>query len=82
MVFSAFGSHCGTGVSLLADAALMRLSILSLQVTGDRVVVADVAVKTFEFSVSCGSCAQYWCGETPLLSAVRVVPGCVEADSF
>ena len=29
----------------------MRLSILSLQVTGGRLVEADIAVKTFEFRV-------------------------------
>ena len=50
-VFSAFGSRCGAGISLLAGRSLN--ANVNIVFAGDegRLVVADVAVKTFEFRV-------------------------------
>ena len=51
VVFSAFGSHCSTGVSLLVGRSLN--AIVNLVFAGDRgwLVIADIAVKSFEFQV-------------------------------
>ena len=52
VVFPAFGSHCSAGVSLLVGRCLN--AIVSLVFADDRgwLVVADVAVKSFEFRVA------------------------------
>ena len=49
--FSAFGSRCGAGVSLLVGRSLN--ANVNLVFAGDegRLVVADIAVKTFQFRV-------------------------------
>ena len=49
VVFSAFGSHCSPGVSLLIGHSFNAIVNLGFVDDGDRLVVADVAVKTFEF---------------------------------
>ena len=51
VVFSAFGSRCGAGISLLVGRSLN--ANVNLVFAGDegRLVVADIAVKTFEFRV-------------------------------
>ena len=51
VVFSAFGSRCGAGISLLVGRSLN--ANVNLFFAGDegRLVVADIAVKTFEFQV-------------------------------
>ena len=50
-VFSAFGSRCGAGVSLLVGRSLN--ANVNVVFAGDegRLVVADIAGKTFEFRV-------------------------------
>ena len=51
VVFSAFGSSCGAGVSLLVGRSLN--ANVNVVFAGDegRLVVVDIAVKTFEFQV-------------------------------
>ena len=51
MVFLAFGSHCSAGVSLLIRRSLNAIANLVLADDGGRLVVVDVAVKSFEFRV-------------------------------
>ena len=51
MVFSAFGSHCSAEVSLLVRCSLNVIVNLVFAGDGGRLVVADVAVKSFEFRV-------------------------------
>ena len=52
VVFSAFGSRCSTGVSLLVERSLDAIVNLVFTDDGVRLIVADVAVKTFEFRVA------------------------------
>ena len=49
MVFSAFVSHCSAEVSLLVGRNLNAVINLVFTDDGRRLVVADVAVKSFEF---------------------------------
>ena len=49
VVFSAFGSHCNARVSLLVVRSLNAIVNLVFAGDGGRLVVADVAVKSFEF---------------------------------
>ena len=51
VVFSVFSSRCGTGVSLLVGCSLN--ANVNIVFAGDegRLVVADIAIKTFEFRV-------------------------------
>ena len=51
VVFSAFGSRCSAGVSLLVGRSLDVIVNLVFADDGGRLIVADVAVKTFEFRV-------------------------------
>ena len=51
-VLSAYGSHSSVGVSLLIGRNLNADVNLVLVDDGDRLVVADVAVKSFEFQVA------------------------------
>ena len=51
VVFSAFGSRCSAGVSLLVGRSLDTIVTLVFAGDGGRLVVADAAVKTFEFRV-------------------------------
>ena len=51
MVFSAFGSRCSTGVSLQVGHSLNAIVTLVFVDDRDRLVVANVAVKSFEFRV-------------------------------
>ena len=51
VVFSAFGSRCGVGVSLLVGCSLNANVNLIFAGDESRLVAADVAVKTFEFRV-------------------------------
>ena len=51
VVFSVFGSRCSAGVSLLVGCSLNVIVSLVFADDGDRLVVADVAVKSFEFQV-------------------------------
>ena len=77
MVLSAFGSRCGAGVSQLVGRSLD--AIVNLVFAGDGgwlagwLVVADVAVKTFEFRIAAVHALS--------TAAVGVIPGCFEADS-
>ena len=52
VIFSAFGSRCGAGVSLLVGRSLDAIVSLVFVGDGGRLLVADVAVKTFEFRVA------------------------------
>ena len=58
VVFSAFGIRCSAGVSLLVGRSLN--ANVNLVFAGDegRLVVADIAVKTFEFRMVM-ICAQF-----------------------
>ncbi len=51
VVLSLFGSRCSAGVSQLVRCSLNAIVRLILVDDGDRLVVADVAVKSFEFRV-------------------------------
>ena len=51
MVFSAFGSSCSPGVSLIVRRSLNVIVNLVFVDDGGRLVVAGVAVKSFEFRV-------------------------------
>ena len=51
VVFSAFGSRCSAGLSLLFGRSLDAIVYVFFACDGDRLFVADVAVKTFEFRV-------------------------------
>ena len=51
MVFSAFGSRCSAEVSLLVGPSLNAIVNLVFADDGGRLVVADVAVKSFELRV-------------------------------
>ena len=51
VVFSAFGSHCSAGVSPLVGHSLNAIVNLIFAGDRDRLVVVDVAVKSFEFRV-------------------------------
>ena len=48
VVFSAFGSHCSTGMSLLVGHSLNVIVNLICRGDGGWLVVADVAIKSFE----------------------------------
>ena len=49
VVFSAFGSHCSAGVFQLVGRRLNADVNLDFAGDGGRMVVADVAIKSFEF---------------------------------
>ena len=78
VVFSAVGSRCGAGVSLLVGRSLDAIVNLVFAGNGGRLLVADVTVKTFEFRIATV--------HAPNIAAERrsffvgVVPGCFEAD--
>ena len=50
-VFSAFGSCCIAGISLLVGCSFNAIVNLVFASDGDRLLVANVAVKSFEFLV-------------------------------
>ena len=50
-VFSAFGSICSAGVSLLLGSSLNAIVNLVFAGNGIQLTVADIAVKSFEFRV-------------------------------
>ena len=52
VVYSAFGSHFGAGVSLLVGRSLDAIINVVFAGDGGRLLVADVAVKTFEFRIA------------------------------
>ena len=52
VVFSAFGSCVSAGVSLLVGRSLDAIVNLVFAGDGGRLIVADVAVKTFEFRIA------------------------------
>ena len=52
MIFSAFGSRCGARVSLLVGHRFDATVNLVFAGDGGRLVMADVAVKTFEFRIA------------------------------
>ena len=52
VVYSAFGSHLSTGVSLLVGRSLDAIVNVLFAGDGGRLLVADVAVKTFEFRIA------------------------------
>ena len=54
VVFSTFGSHCSADVSLLVGRSLNTNVNLVFACDEGRLVVADIAVKTFEFRVFAG----------------------------
>ena len=49
VVYSAFGSHFSAGISLLVGRSLDAIVNVVFAGDGGRLLVADVAVKTFEF---------------------------------
>ncbi len=51
VVFSAFPSHCSTGISLLVGCSLNVIVNLVFEDDEGWLVVADVAIKNFEFRV-------------------------------
>ena len=51
VIFSAYGSRSGTGVSLLVRCSLNTDAYVVFAGDGSRLIVADVAVKSFEFWV-------------------------------
>ena len=52
VVYSAFGSHLSAGVSLLVGCSLDVIVDIVFAGDGGRLLVADVAVKTFEFQIA------------------------------
>ena len=52
MIFSAHGSHCSAEISLLVGSTLNVTVNLVFSDDGGQLVVADVAVKSFEFRVA------------------------------
>ena len=52
VVYSAFGSRFGAGVSLLVGRSLDAIVNVFFAGDGGRLLVADVAVKTFEFRIA------------------------------
>ena len=52
VIFSAFGSHLSAGVSLLVGCSLDAIVNLVFAGDGGRLLVADVAVKTFKFRIA------------------------------
>ena len=69
VVYSAFGSHLSAGVSLLVGRSLDVIVDVVFAVDGGRLLVTDVAVKTFEFRIA----AVY----APNTAAIGVIPGCL-----
>ena len=51
IVYSAFGSRFGAGVSLLVGRSLVAIVNVVFSGDGGRLLVADVAVKTFKFRI-------------------------------
>ena len=51
-VYSAFGSHLSAGVSLRIGCSLGAIVNVVFAGDGDRLVVADVAAKTYEFRIA------------------------------
>ena len=49
--FSAFSTRCNSGISLLVGHSLNAIVNLVFAGDGGQLVVADVAVKSFEFQV-------------------------------
>ena len=68
VVYSAFGNQLSARVSLLVGCSFDAIVNLVFAGDGGRLLVADVAVKTFEFRIA----AVY----APSTAAVGVVPGC------
>ena len=52
VVYSAFGSRLSAGVSLLVGCSLDAIVNVIFAGDGGRLLVADVAVKTFEFRIA------------------------------
>ena len=52
VVYSAFGSRFGAGLSLLVGRSLDAIVNVVFAGDGGRLLVADVAVKTFEFRIA------------------------------
>ena len=52
VVYSAFGSRLSAGVSLLVGRSLDAIVNIVFAGDGGRLLVADVAVKTFEFQIA------------------------------
>ena len=81
-VFSAYGSRTSAGVSLLVGHSLDADVDVVFAGDGGRLVVADVAMKSFKFRLVAVLCVQYRCGEGLLFSSVGAVPGRYEAASL
>ena len=52
VIYSAFGSHLSAGVSLLVGRSLDAIVNVVFAGDGGRLLVADVAVKTFKFRIA------------------------------
>ena len=52
VIYTAFSSHFGAGVSLLVGRSLDAIVNVAYAGDGGRLLVADVAVKTFEFRIA------------------------------
>ena len=81
MVFSAFGSRCIAGISLLVGRSFNAIVNLVFADDRDRLVVADVAVKSFEFHVVAVS-APNFVGERRFFLTVGAVPRLFKTVSF
>ena len=77
VIYSAFGSRLSAGVSLLVGRSFDAIVNVVFAGDGGRLLVTDDAWKTFEFRIA----AVYAPNSAAVLSAVGVLPGCLEAGS-
>ena len=82
VVLSAYGSCSSVGVSVLNGLSLNADVNLILADDGDRLIEADVAVKSFEFWVGAVYTPNITAVEVYFFSAVSTVPRRSETDSF
>ena len=81
-VFSAYGSRTSTGVSLLVGRRLDADVDVVFAGDGARLVVADVAVKSFKFRLVAVYASNIAADGVSFFSSVGTVPGRYEAASL
>ena len=81
-VFSAYGSRVSTGVSLLVGRSLDADVDVVFAGDGGRLVVADVAVKSFKFCLVAVYASNIAAERVFFFSSVGAVPGRYEAASL
>ena len=79
-IFSAYGSRTRAGVSLLVGRSLDADVVLAGD--GSRLVVADVAVKSFKFRLVAVYASNIAAERVSFFSSVGTVPGRYEAASL